>query len=75
MVAEAGSDSPKMKLESIGRFFISLILVILYFFLFGLASIQRLWARDISIARNEESPENITSPGIHINKLKIDNCN
>ena len=68
MAAEAGSDSPKMKLEAIARLFIGFALLITYFFLFGLGSFQRLWAGDIAIARNEESPENITSPGIHIIK-------
>ena len=68
MVAEAGSDRPKMKFENIARVFMSFALVILYFILFGLASFQRLWAGDIAISRNEESPENITSPGIDIIK-------
>ena len=68
MVAEAGSDRPKMKLEAFARLFIGFALLITYFFLFGLGSFQRLWAGDIAIARNEESPENITSPGIHIIK-------
>ena len=42
---------------------LSFVLVIIYFILFGLASLKHLSAGDITITRNEESSENITSPG------------
>ena len=45
------------------KIFISFVLVIIYFILFGLDSLKRLGAGDITITRNEEYSENITSPG------------
>ena len=52
-----------MKFEIIAKLFISFVLLIIYFILFGVDSIHRLWEEDITITRNEEFPENITSPG------------
>ena len=52
----------------------SFVLVIIYFILFGLDSLKRLGAGDITITRNEEFLENITSPGnngINIMDLNI----
>ena len=52
-----------MKFENIAKLFISFVLLIIYFILFGVDSFHRLWDEDITITRNEEFPENITSPG------------
>ena len=52
-----------MKIVGIAKIFISFVLVIVYFILFGLESLQRLQDGDITLTRNDEFLENITSPG------------
>ena len=59
------TNAPNMKLKDITKIFVSLVLVITYVILFGRESVNRLWAGDTTIVRNEESPENISSPGIN----------
>ena len=60
-----------MKLEDITKIFVSLVLVIVYVIVFGRESVARLLAGDTTIATNEESPENISSPGKTSLRLKI----
>ena len=52
-----------MKIVGIAKIFMSFVLVIVYFILFGLESLQRLQDGDITLTRNDEFLENITSPG------------
>ena len=46
------------------KIIISLILVIIFYFLFGQESIAKLKKGGISISRREEQPQNIKEPGI-----------
>ena len=47
-----------------GKIFISLILVLVYFFLFGCESIERLLQREMTIAHSDEEPQKIRAPGM-----------
>ena len=46
------------------RIFISSILVIVYFFLFGSESIERLLKKEMTIAHSEMEPLKLKAPGI-----------
>ena len=46
------------------RIFISSILVIVYFILFGIESIKRLLKKEMTIAHSEEEPQEIKAPGM-----------
>ena len=46
-----------------GKIFISSILVIVYFFLFGRKSIERLLEREMTIAHSDKEPQKIKAPG------------
>ena len=46
-----------------GNLIISCILVVVYFLLFGLESIQTLLQEEMSISHSEEEPQNIKAPG------------
>ena len=56
-------DTVRMTFKGIAKIFIGFVLIIIYVILFGLASLQRLQDGDITITRNDEFLENITSPG------------
>ena len=53
-----------------GKIFISLILVLVYFFLFGRESVERLLQREMTIAHSDEEPRKIRAPGME-KKLNI----
>ena len=46
------------------RIFISSILVIVYFFLFGSESIERLLKKEMTIAHSEMDPLELKAPGM-----------
>ena len=46
------------------KIFISIILVLVFYILFGQKSIEKLRKGGISISKNEEEPPNIKEPGI-----------
>ena len=46
-----------------GKLIISSILVVVYFFLFGLDSIQTLLQEEMTISHSDEEPQNIKAPG------------
>ena len=47
-----------------GKILISSILVIVYFYLFGYESIERLLKKEMTIAHSEEEPQEIKAPGM-----------
>ena len=47
-----------------GKIFISSILVIVFFFLFGYESIERLLKKEMTIAHSDEEPQEIKAPGM-----------
>ena len=60
-----------MRIVGIAKIFISFVLVIVYFILFGFESLRRLQDGDITITRNDEFLENITSPGSIMSENEI----
>ena len=54
------------------KIIISLILVLMFYLLFGRESIAKLKKGDISITRREEEPQNIKEPGIINTFVKVD---
>ena len=46
------------------RIFMSSILVIVYFFLFGIESIERLLKKEMTIAHSEIEPLELKAPGL-----------
>ena len=47
-----------------GKIFLSSILVIVYFLLFGRESIERLLEREMTIAHSDSEPKKIKAPGV-----------
>ena len=54
------------------KIIISLILVIIFYLLFGRESIAKLKKGGISISRREEQPQNIKEPGIINTFVRVD---
>ena len=55
------------------KIIISLILVLIFYLLFGRESIAKLRKGGISISKHEEEPQNIIEPGMVINTfVKVD---
>ena len=47
----------------LGKLFISMVLVVLFYLLFGHESISKLKKRGMTISHTESQPKNIKSPG------------
>ena len=58
-------------LETYIRIFISIGLVVVFYFLFGEDIILKLKKQDIEITKNEEETSVIPSPGLYTNKIFI----
>ena len=47
-----------------GKIFLSFMLLIIYFLLFGRESIERLLEREMTIAHSDSEPKKIKAPGM-----------